>query len=171
VDFRARGTVFDRQLEALTKLWAGDSIGPAPANGTRPSLLIGGRADRNFERAAKYADGWTLGGGTPEALAEGKAKLEQHWSAAGRTGKPRTMALTYFALGSDAEQVAQRSLGNYYSFLGEHAQMVVQGAAKDADTIKRYVDAFERAGADELICFPASADLAQVELLAAAVGL
>ena len=149
----------------------GDSVGPAPANGKRPSLLIGGRTDRTFERAAKYADGWTLGGGTPDALSEGKAKLEQQWSAAGREGKPRTIALTYFALGDDAEQMAQRSLGHYYSFLGEHAQLVAQSAAKDADTVKRYLTGFEQAGADEVICFPVSADLSQVDRLAEAAGI
>ena len=171
VGFHTRGAAFDHQLETLTELWAGDSVGPAPANGKRPSLLIGGRTDRTFERAAKYADGWTLGGGTPDALSEGKAKLEQQWSAAGREGKPRTIALTYFALGDDAEQMAQRSLGHYYSFLGEHAQSVVQSAAKDADTVKRYLTGFEQAGADEVICFPVSADLSQVDRLAEAAGI
>jgi alkanesulfonate monooxygenase SsuD/methylene tetrahydromethanopterin reductase-like flavin-dependent oxidoreductase (luciferase family) len=171
VEFHTRGAAFDRALEELTELWAGDSVGPAPANGRRPSLLIGGQADRNFERAAKYADGWAIGGGTPDALSEGKVKLEQRWSAAGREGKPRTVALMYFALGDGAEQTAQQSLGNYYSFLGEYAQSVVQAAAKDAGTVKQYLTRFEQAGADEVICFPASADLAQVEALAQAAGL
>ncbi len=171
VDFHTRGATFDRQLETLTELWAGDSVGPAPANGKRPSLLLGGRTDRTFERAARYADGWALGGGAPDALAEGKAKLEQEWSAAGRDGRPRIVALTYFALGDDGEQMAQRSLGDYYSFLGEHAQLVVQSAAKDADTVKQYLAGFEQAGADEVICFPVSADLSQVDRLAEAAGL
>ena len=171
VEFQTRGAAFDRQLEELTQLWAGDSVGPEPANGKRPSLLIGGQADRNFERAAKFADGWALGGGSPDALSEGQAKLEQQWSAAGREGKPRTMALMYFALGDDAEQMAQQNLGNYYSFLGEYAQNVVQSAAKDAGTVKQYLAGFEQAGADEVICFPASDDLSQVERLAEAAGL
>jgi alkanesulfonate monooxygenase SsuD/methylene tetrahydromethanopterin reductase-like flavin-dependent oxidoreductase (luciferase family) len=134
-------------------------------------LLIGGRADRAFERAAKYADGWTLGGGSPEALAEGKAKLELHWEAAGREGRPRSVALFYFALGDSAEQMAERTLGGYYSFTPEYADRIVQSAAKDADTVKQYLSAFEQAGADEVICFPASAGLAQVELLAEVAGL
>jgi alkanesulfonate monooxygenase SsuD/methylene tetrahydromethanopterin reductase-like flavin-dependent oxidoreductase (luciferase family) len=171
VEFHTRGATFDRQLEELTQLWAGDSVGPEPANGRRPSLLIGGQADRNFERAAKFADGWALGGGSPDALSAGQAKLEQQWSAAGREGKPRTMALMYFALGDDAEQIAQQNLGNYYSFLGEYAQNVVQSAAKDAGTVKQYLAGFEQAGADEVICFPASDDLSQVERLAEAAGL
>ncbi|HKO58135.1 MAG TPA: LLM class flavin-dependent oxidoreductase, partial [Thermoanaerobaculia bacterium] len=60
------------------------------------------------------------------------------------------------------------SLGDYYAFLGDYADIIVQGAAKDADTIRATLAAYEEAGADEVICFPASADPAQVELLAEA---
>ena len=81
------------------------------------------------------------------------------------------MALFYFALGDDAEQRARESLGDYYSFLGDYAEQIVQSTAKDADTLKSYLGAFEQAGADEVICFPASADPAQVELLAYAIEL
>jgi hypothetical protein len=80
------------------------------------------------------------------------------------------MALFYFALGDDAERVAQENLGDYYAFLGDYAQQVVASAAKDAETVKGYLSAFEQAGADEVICFPASSDPDQVELLARAIG-
>ncbi len=36
--------------------------------------------------------------------------------------------------------------------------MVVDGAAKDAATVKGYVEAFEQVGCDEVICFPANPD-------------
>jgi 2-methylisocitrate lyase-like PEP mutase family enzyme len=48
---------------------------------------------------------------------------------------------------------------------------VIDSAAKDADTVKRYLTALEEAGADEVMCFPASHDPGQVGALAAAVGL
>jgi alkanesulfonate monooxygenase SsuD/methylene tetrahydromethanopterin reductase-like flavin-dependent oxidoreductase (luciferase family) len=41
VDFGERGKIFERQLEELPKLWAGDEVGPRPATGDRPRLLIG----------------------------------------------------------------------------------------------------------------------------------
>jgi alkanesulfonate monooxygenase SsuD/methylene tetrahydromethanopterin reductase-like flavin-dependent oxidoreductase (luciferase family) len=170
-DFHTRGRTFDRQLAELNEIWAGDAIGPDAANGRRPGVLIGGNADASFRRAARYADGWALGGGTPEALVEGSGKLREAWSQAGREGQPRTIVLFYFSLGDDAAGQAERSLGDYYSFLGDYAQRVVGSAAKDADTVNGYLAAFEQAGADEVICFPASADPAQVELLAAAIGL
>ena len=65
--------------------------------------------------------------------------------------------------------MAQDTLGDYYSFLGDYASQIVDSAAKDADTLKGYKAAFEEAGCDEIICFPASSDPAQVELLAEAV--
>jgi alkanesulfonate monooxygenase SsuD/methylene tetrahydromethanopterin reductase-like flavin-dependent oxidoreductase (luciferase family) len=120
---------------------------------------------------AQYADGWTMGGGTPDMFSDALTKLRGAWSAAGRDGQPRTMALFYFVLGEDAEHTAQQSLGDYYAFLGDYAQQIVESAAKDAGTLKGYVSAFEQAGADEVICFPASSDPSQVERLAEAVGL
>ncbi|HEY2770450.1 MAG TPA: LLM class flavin-dependent oxidoreductase [Solirubrobacteraceae bacterium] len=171
IDFHARGKVFDRQLAELNELWAGDVVGPQPAQSPRPTLLIGGSSDVAFRRAAEHADGWTMGGGTPDMFAESLSKLRDAWSAAGRDGQPRTSALFYFSLGPDAADTAQRNIGDYYSFLGDYADQVVQSAAKDADTLKGYISAFEQAGADEVICFPASSDPAQVELLAEAAGL
>jgi alkanesulfonate monooxygenase SsuD/methylene tetrahydromethanopterin reductase-like flavin-dependent oxidoreductase (luciferase family) len=171
VDFHKRGAQFDRQLRELTDFWAGDAVGPDPANGTRPGLLIGGSSDRTIRRLAQYADGWTMGGGTPDVFSDQLAKVRDAWSAAGRQGQPRSMALFYFVLGPDAARVAEQNLGDYYAFLGDYAQRVAQSAAKDPDTLKRYLSGFEAAGADEVICFPASTDLSQVELLAEAVGL
>jgi alkanesulfonate monooxygenase SsuD/methylene tetrahydromethanopterin reductase-like flavin-dependent oxidoreductase (luciferase family) len=169
-DFHRRGKTFDRQLEQLERIWRGEGgVGPPPSGGRpRPALLIGGRSDAAFRRAARYADGWTLGGGDPAGLSEGRAKLQEQWSAAGREGDPRTMALLYFSLGDRAEQAARESLGHYYG--GEYGDQVVAGTAKDADTLKSRLAAFAEAGADEVICFPASADPGQVDLLAEAIA-
>ena len=49
------------------------------------------------------------------------------WKDAGRDGEPRTMALLYFSLGDDPEGQARASLGDYYSFLGDYADMIVKG--------------------------------------------
>jgi len=170
-DFKGRGKTFDRQLAELNEVWAGDTVGPDPANGKRPGVLIGGSADVAYRRAAEHADGWTMGGGTPDMFKEALGKLGDAWSSAGRDGEPRSMALFYFALGDDAEQVVEKNIGDYYSFLGDYAQQIVDSAATDADTLKGYLSAFEEAGADDVICFPASSDPAQVEALAEAVGL
>jgi hypothetical protein len=78
------------------------------------------------------------------------------------------MVLLYFSLGDRAEEAARESLGHYYAWLGDYADQIVASAAKDEETVRQYLAAFEEAGADDVICFPASADPAQVELLARA---
>lgn len=165
VDFSKRGRIFDRQLEELASLWGTDRVAPA----SRPGLLIGGRSDAALRRAARHGDGWTFGGGTPEAFAENRAKIREAWAAEGRDDEPRTMALFYFALGDRAEEHAREDLLDYYNFLGDYAEQLVAAAAKDEAMVKQYLSAFEAAGADEVICFPTSTDPEQVDLLARAV--
>lgn len=167
VDFHQRGRIFEGQLEELVEFWKGKGgVGPGPVSGERPPILIGGSSDVAFDRAAKHADGWTQGGGTPEAFSEGVAKLRQAWEAEGREGEPRTMALFYYGLGDNAEEAARRDLADYYAWLGDYTEQVVASAATDADTVKGYLAAFEEAGCDEIICFPVSTDPGQVDLLA-----
>jgi alkanesulfonate monooxygenase SsuD/methylene tetrahydromethanopterin reductase-like flavin-dependent oxidoreductase (luciferase family) len=169
VDFHSRGRAFDRQLGELFRFWDGErGVGPQPVGG-RPTLLIGGRADAAFRRAAEHGDGWTMGGGDPDSFRQARTQLQEAWQAAGRTDEPRTMVLFYFSLGDRAEEAARGSLGDYYAFVGEYADMVVQSAAKDEDTLRAYVAGFEQAGVDEVICFPVSPDPEQVDLLARAV--
>jgi alkanesulfonate monooxygenase SsuD/methylene tetrahydromethanopterin reductase-like flavin-dependent oxidoreductase (luciferase family) len=166
VEFRTRGRVFDRQLEELARHWSGESgVGPA----SRPAVLVGGGSDAAIRRAARHADGWTMGGGPPDAFPEALAKLREAWEAEGREGTPRTAALFYYALGDDPEGQARAALGDYYAFLGEYTEMVISGAAKDEATIRDRVAAFEQAGCDEAILFPTSPDPEQVDLLARAV--
>jgi alkanesulfonate monooxygenase SsuD/methylene tetrahydromethanopterin reductase-like flavin-dependent oxidoreductase (luciferase family) len=168
VDFHARGKSFDAMLAEMERLWADGSVSPQPPRG-RPTLIVGGTVDATFERAARYGDGWILGGGTPDAFKQGVGKVRAAWQAAGREGEPHTMALAYYALGDGSKEAAKRYLGDYYAFLGEYAEMIVESAATDADTARGYVQGFEAAGCDELILFPCSPDPGQVDLLADAV--
>ena len=175
VDFHTRGKRFDAMLAEWRRIWAGESfgtagaIGPPPPNG-RPTLIIGGSVDATYERAAEYGDGWIAGGGGPDQLGEGVAKMAAAWAAAGCEGAPRTMAIAYFALGDGAEAAAQGYLHDYYAFLGDYAGMIAGSAATDAVTVRQYVDGFAAAGADELILLPCSPDPGQVDLLAEAVA-
>jgi alkanesulfonate monooxygenase SsuD/methylene tetrahydromethanopterin reductase-like flavin-dependent oxidoreductase (luciferase family) len=175
---RTRGATIDQHLQTLDRYWSGEitglapgPAGPPPAAKPRPEVLIAGSVDASFARAARYADGWTMGGGTPDNFRDGDAKMREAWVKAGREGEPRNIALTYYALGPKAEEAAESYLRDYYGFLGDVADMIVAGAAKDADTVRGYIAAFEDAGCDELVLFPCSPDLTQVDLLAEAAGL
>jgi alkanesulfonate monooxygenase SsuD/methylene tetrahydromethanopterin reductase-like flavin-dependent oxidoreductase (luciferase family) len=174
VDIHTRGRAFDRQLDEMKRVWAGEEKGFAgpigPNVDERPQLLIGGTVDASFRRAAEYGDGWIMGGGNPSNFAAAVQKLEQAWSAAGRAETPRKASLTYFSLGPDADKNAEWYLGDYYGWLGEEVtSAIAQGAARDEETVAQRVAAFEEAGCDELILFPCSSDPKQVDLLARTV--
>jgi alkanesulfonate monooxygenase SsuD/methylene tetrahydromethanopterin reductase-like flavin-dependent oxidoreductase (luciferase family) len=175
VDFHTRGRRFEQMLQQWHDVWAGESFGFAGAIGPRPdherpTLVVGGSADATFERAARYGDGWIMGGGAPEQFSEGAAKARAAWQAAGRDGAPRLMSLAYFSLGDRAEEAANQYLRDYYAWIGEYAGMIADSAAKDAATVKQYVEGFAAAGCDELVMFPCDPDPEQVDLLADAVG-
>src|SRR5215213_4128643 len=72
-DFGTRGRRFEAMLEEWQRVWAGESFGHAGAigPGARPSLMIGGSSGAVFERAARYGDGWIMGGGAPDGFREG----------------------------------------------------------------------------------------------------
>jgi alkanesulfonate monooxygenase SsuD/methylene tetrahydromethanopterin reductase-like flavin-dependent oxidoreductase (luciferase family) len=163
-DFASRGKAFDRMLAEWQEIWDGEAIGPA----AHPTVMVGGSASAAFRRAAAH-DGWVMGGGSPENFAQGLGKLEEAWQAAGREGRPRTLALSYFSLGENAKAAADAYLNDYYGFMGEMSQMVADSAAQDAGTVKAYVQGFADAGCDELVFFPCDPDPAQAELLADAL--
>jgi len=175
-DMGTRGRVFDRQLEEMRRIWDGEEKGLAGPVGPNlnepPTLIIGGSVDASFRRAAEHGAGWIMGGGTPDQFRQGVEKLNAAWQAAGRSGEPRSMALAYYSLGDEAERNADAYLRDYYAFLGEDlAGMIAGSAAKDADTVKQYIAAFEQSGADEVVFFPSSSDPEQVDLLAEAAGI
>ena len=78
-DFHSRGRDFDGCSSELER-----RPGPATrsARRGRPTVIIGGTAAAAFERAAKYADGWIMGGGTPDSCATAPRRRA-------RPGRPR----------------------------------------------------------------------------------
>lgn len=174
VPFSNRGRRFEEMLEEMGRIWSGEprgtagAIGPTPADG-RPTVILGGSNDRAFSRAATYGEGWMMGGGTPDMFGQAAAKVRAEWSAQGRDGDPRLMALAYFALGPGARRSADGYLRDYYAFLGPFADTIASNALVDGDAVRGAVAAFEQAGCDELILFPCDPDPAQVDLLADAL--
>jgi alkanesulfonate monooxygenase SsuD/methylene tetrahydromethanopterin reductase-like flavin-dependent oxidoreductase (luciferase family) len=135
-------------------------------------LIIGGTAAASYRRVAEHADGWIAPGGGPDEAKKSIASVAEEWEERGRDGEPRVLALAYFSLGPDGQANADSYLRDYYAWLGdETAGMIADSAAKDADTVKSYVSAYEEAGCDELILFPSASDPEQVELLAEAADL
>jgi alkanesulfonate monooxygenase SsuD/methylene tetrahydromethanopterin reductase-like flavin-dependent oxidoreductase (luciferase family) len=174
VPFGERGRRMEQMLDEMKRLWSGEKRGFAGGVGpdvsdSPPPVVVGGRADAVFRRAARYGDGWIMGAAPPEMFPGGVEKLEAAWHAEGRAGEPRTMSLTYFSLDDDPEAAARSTIGDYYAFAPDYAEVAVAGTAKGEDEVRERVRAFEQAGCGELIMCPASSDPDQVDRLAAAV--
>jgi alkanesulfonate monooxygenase SsuD/methylene tetrahydromethanopterin reductase-like flavin-dependent oxidoreductase (luciferase family) len=174
VSFEDRGRRFGEMLDEMKRLWAGEERGFAGGVGpdvsdNPPSIVIGGQVDAAFRRAARYGHGWIMGTAPPEYFPPAIEKLEAAWAAEGREGQPRKMSLSYFSLDDDPEAEVRRSIGAYYAFIPEYAEVLMAGAAKGEEAVKERVRAFEEVGCDELIMCPASSDPGQVDRLAAAV--
>lgn len=171
-----KGKRFDAQLEKIRSVFDREGFGHAGAVGPLasdpPPIIVGGSVEASFKRAARFGEGWIMGGGSPDQFAEAAEGVRKAWSEAGNDGDPKLKSLAYFSLGPDAEANAKENIGDYYSFLGEEtAQMIAGSAATSDDMVKQYLSAFEDAGCDELVFFPASADAEQADLLAEAAGL
>jgi alkanesulfonate monooxygenase SsuD/methylene tetrahydromethanopterin reductase-like flavin-dependent oxidoreductase (luciferase family) len=174
VPFHDRGKRFEEMLDDVKRIWAGEDRGYAGGVGPDvsddpPTLILGGQVDAAFRRAAQYGEGWIAGGGSPEYYPPAMEKLDAAWREAGRSGEPRRLSLTYFSLDADPEDQARRTIGHYYGFAEEYAEMVVAGVAKGEDGVKERVRAFEEAGCDELVMFPSSSNPEEVDRLAGAV--
>jgi alkanesulfonate monooxygenase SsuD/methylene tetrahydromethanopterin reductase-like flavin-dependent oxidoreductase (luciferase family) len=169
-----RGKVFDRQLDELHRIWAGEergiagAIGPALPDGP-PEIIVGGKVEAAFDRAARWGGGWISGAGGAAAFGDSVARLRAAWERAGREDEPRAIGFAYYALGTGAREQADRYLGDYYAFAGPYAEQIAAASPVDAERCAEFRDTFAQAGCDELLFFPCSADPQQVELLAEAV--
>ena len=166
-----RGRTLDRQLERMRRVWAGGAdtpegaIGPPSIRPGGPELLVAGHVPGSFARVARFADGWIYGRSSPEEFGQLGAEADAAWTAAGRPGRPRKVSQGYFALGPSAREIADRYLLDYYAWLGEVAGYIAADALTDADAILAYLDGHAIHGCDELILFPCSTDLDQVDRL------
>jgi len=171
-----RGRRLDEQLAEMKRIWAGEergyagAIGPAPARPGGPEIILGGASPASYDRVARLADGWIMGGGTPEMFAQSAVAVDKAWQDAGRPGRPRKLSLAYFALGPDARAIADTYILDYYGWLGDFADQIAAGAAVSPEMVKAYVAGFAEAGCDELIFVPGTSSLDQVRLLAGAVA-
>jgi alkanesulfonate monooxygenase SsuD/methylene tetrahydromethanopterin reductase-like flavin-dependent oxidoreductase (luciferase family) len=175
LSMQGRGRRLEEQIAVMKRVWSGEKfgtaggIGPEPARPGGPEIILGGATEASFRRVARLADGWIMGGGTPDMFAQAAAAVDQAWQEAGRPGRPRKLSLAYFGLGPDARAQADGYLLDYYAFLGDFASQIAAGAAISAEMVKSYVGAFASAGCDELIFVPTGSTLEQIDLLAEAV--
>ena len=176
VSTQGRGKRLEEQIAMMKRVWSGEefgyagAIGPEPARRGGPEIILGGASEATFRRVARMADGWIMGGGTPDMFAQAAAGVDQAWQDAGRPGRPRKLTLAYFGLGPEARSQAEGYLLHYYGWLGEIANMIAGSAAVSPEMVKSYVAAFEASGCDEIIFVPTASRLDQISLLAEAIA-
>jgi alkanesulfonate monooxygenase SsuD/methylene tetrahydromethanopterin reductase-like flavin-dependent oxidoreductase (luciferase family) len=176
VSTQGRGRRLEEQVAMMKRVWAGEEfgyaggIGPEPARRGGPEIILGGSTEATFRRVARLADGWIMGGGTPDMFAQAAAGVDQAWQDADRAGRPRKLTLAYFGLGPEARSQAEGYLLHYYGWLGEIANMIAGSAAVSPEMVKSYIAAFEASGCDEIIFVPTASRLDQISLLAEAIA-
>jgi len=151
IDLKVRGALLDDHMRRL--------------GGHR--MLVGGDAQHASRRLMTGGQGWTMMIGTPDQFEAGMTAVRGAWACAGRPGEPRGMAVFYAALGDDAQQLAAKGPGNYYSWLGpEIAGAIVGSVATTPDAVRGYLAGFEAAGATDVLICPCSNDITQLDLIA-----
>jgi alkanesulfonate monooxygenase SsuD/methylene tetrahydromethanopterin reductase-like flavin-dependent oxidoreductase (luciferase family) len=173
VSYKRRGKLFDKELATLQRIWSGQPlddtigpIGPTPAQPGGPEILIGGYSPAAIQRVGHWGNGFIAGGRDPKGTQQFFQLAEESWKAAGRPGKPRLVGCFYYALGPDAKERAGAYLRNYYSMLGPMVEMMINNLPITIESIKGRIQSFADIGADEVILWPTTPDLEQLDQLA-----
>ncbi|WP_165547021.1 LLM class flavin-dependent oxidoreductase [Kribbella sindirgiensis] len=166
------GALWDATLDTWRRAWSGELIGAGgPMNqlpADRPTLLFGGLANAAHRRAARVGQGWVAPLFGTHTLAQGADAVRRAWQQAGREGQPRIATGRYFALGPDADAVADEYIRHYYGdAYFDHARA---DTLTTPDQLTTHLSGLRAAGATDVILYPAAANLVQVELLADALG-
>ena len=90
VSAQGRDARLEEQVAMMKRIWSGEEfgyaggIGPEPVRPGGPEIILGGGTEASFRRIARIADGWIMGGGTPDMFGQGAAAVDQAWQDAGR---------------------------------------------------------------------------------------
>jgi len=159
-----RGERLTEQLLDLRLAWESDGK-------EGPPLLVGGGSDAAFLRMARYADGYVHGGGPPRTFVRAAETARTAWHELDRTGSPKLWAQGYFALGDpDTVEQGRAYMRDYYAFTGPFAEKIAEGMLATPQAVAQFVRGYAEAGCNELVLFPAVAELDQMDRLAEALA-
>lgn len=187
-DYRAAGAsestrtmqqMADR-VAVMRRVWAGEKVteavrpvGPRPVQDGGPEILVGTLGPKTIRHAAGWADG--LAGFAPEVdvrtIGRTFDQARQAWQEADRT-PPRLTTSFWFAVGDEPRAQIRRHLHHYMNWIPRgfvDAFAETAGFAGTVAALKDVLRRIEDLGADEVQLVPTSADLDQVERIAAAL--
>ena len=168
------------RVAVMRRVWAGEKVtpavrpvGPPPVQPGGPEILVGTLGPKTIRHAAGWADG--LAGFAPEvevdAIGNVFDQARTAWQDAGRT-PPRLTTSFWFAIGDEPRAQMRRHLLHYMNWLPREFVDAFAETAGFAGTVTELKDVLRRIedlGADEVQLVPTSADLRQVEQIAAAL--
>lgn len=134
----ARVDLLEEQLQVITGLWSEDPFShagreyhlegchftPHPVQQPRPPILVGGTstATRLPRLAARYADEYVLGMGTPAQCRETRERLDRHCETYGRDPSAVSLALFGGVCVAETERDVQRTLEHLMTGSRPHMQ-------------------------------------------------
>jgi len=168
------------RVAVMRRVWAGEKVtdavrpvGPPPMQPGGPEILVGTLGPRTIRHAAAWADG-VAGFATevdPPAIDTVFDQARRAWQEAGRT-RPRLTTSFWFAVGEEPRAQIRRHLHHYMNWIPREFVDTFAATAGFAGTVAELKDQLRRIedlGADEVQLVPTSADLAQLERIAAAL--
>jgi alkanesulfonate monooxygenase SsuD/methylene tetrahydromethanopterin reductase-like flavin-dependent oxidoreductase (luciferase family) len=171
-----RAPVIEEQIEAMRAIWAGEEqgtggqVGPPTAQSGGPRLLYGGYAESGLRRGARMTDGY-LGGGSTSDFSYCAGQFDKFWEEYGREGTPWKAAHRYFALGPDAEEIGRKYVNHYYNsaWAGPMTEWMIDRLMTTPEAVRQAEKEFAEAGCDDMLMFPCSTDIEQLDRLADAL--
>ena len=168
---------FEEGLQALRKLWTGESqieglrpIGPAPVRAGGPELLLGVLGPKSLRRVGRLADGvitWSFPA-DPVEVRKMFDVVDDSWREHGRTGSPRRLCGCYYAVGPTAGDDLAAYFHDYYPpiYGGPVEELIGTVRTVTPAAIRDVVRQFEDIGCDEFVFQPIKGDIGQLEGLA-----
>jgi alkanesulfonate monooxygenase SsuD/methylene tetrahydromethanopterin reductase-like flavin-dependent oxidoreductase (luciferase family) len=166
-----KGARLDRALATMRQVWDGELRGQGgpmrrlPEG--RPALLFGGLVPAAYARAATKGRGWVAPLFGLEMLKNGASEVQQAWAGAGRAGQPRIVTGRYFSLGRDADSVADDYIRHYYG--DEYFPAARADTLTSPEQVARELERLAEVGVTDLVLYPSSAEMDQIQLLAEAI--
>lgn len=162
-----RGRILDEQLEALAGLrdLRGEDNCVGPQLHGDIEILIAGASKPALRRLTTHGHGLVSGGVRPDIFAFEAFATLNAWRQAGREGRPRLVASTWYASSEKEDDLAAERLASYIKFGGPPPH-VISGISRGRDGIEAAVRGFRAQGADEVVFFPLLDDIGELEWLA-----
>jgi hypothetical protein len=117
---------------------------------------------------APVSEGWVAPLFGFEVLQQGIAAARDTWARSGRAGLPRVITARYFSLGPQADAVADAYLEHYYG--PEYFTPARTDTLTSAEGVRAELARLAGAGCTDVVLYPCSGDLDQVERLSQALA-